>query len=77
MKILIVDDNQDITELVSKFLTAKGFENVATNDPRNGLERIIKERYDVVLLDIAMPEFCGRDIIEALENKNILKDQKS
>jgi len=76
MKVLIIDDNQDITELVSRYLTAKGFENIATNNPRDGLERIIKENYDVVLLDIAMPEFCGRDIIHALEKENILKNQK-
>jgi len=76
VKILLIDDNQDITGLISRYLTAKGFENIATNDPREGLERIIKEKYDVVLLDIAMPEFCGRDIIEALERKKILKDQK-
>lgn len=76
MKILVVDDNEDITELLSKFLKAKGFENVVTNDPKDGLARIRNEGYDVVLLDIAMPEFCGRDIIHALEKENILKDQK-
>jgi len=76
MKVLMIDDNLDITELVSKFLSAKGFENVVTNDPRDGLERIKKESYDVVLLDIAMPEFCGRDIIQALEKEDILKDQR-
>ena len=76
MKVLMVDDNKDITDLISKFLTAKGFETVVTNDPRNGLERIKNEDYDVILLDIAMPEFCGRDIIEALEKEKILKDKK-
>ncbi len=76
MRILIIDDNQDITDLVSKYLTAKGYENITTNDPRKGLELIIKEKYDVVFLDIAMPEFCGRDIIQALEKEDILKNQK-
>jgi len=76
MKVLMVDDNQDITELVYKFLTAKGVENTVTNNPREGLDLIKNENYDVVLLDIAMPEFCGRDIIAALEKENILKDQK-
>ena len=76
MKILIIDDNQDFTGLLSRYLTAKGFENVVTNDPREGIELIKKEKYDSVLLDIAMPEFSGRDIIHALESENILKDQK-
>jgi len=76
MKVLIVDDNQDITLLLSRFLNAKGFENVVTNDPRDGLEHIKEGNYDVVLLDISMPEFSGIDIIRALEKEKILKDQK-
>jgi len=72
----MVDDNQDITDLVSKFLTAKGLDNVVTNDPRDGLERIKNEDFDVILLDIAMPEFSGHDIIEELEKEKILKDKK-
>jgi CheY-like chemotaxis protein len=76
MKILLVDDNQDITALLSKFLEVKGFENVVTNDPKEGLERIKEENYDVVLLDISMPELSGIDIIQTLEREKILKDQK-
>jgi DNA-binding response OmpR family regulator len=76
MQVLIVDDNQDITDLLSKFLKAKGFDNFVTNDPRDGLERIREEKYDVVLLDISMPELSGIDIIETLEREKILKDQK-
>jgi len=76
MKVLIVDDNQDITCLLSRFLTAKGFDSEITNDPRDGLERIKEEKYDVVLLDISMPEFSGIDIIQTLEREKILKDQK-
>jgi two-component system OmpR family response regulator len=74
--VLIVDDNQDITGLLSRFLKAKGIENVVTNDPFDGLERIKEEKYDVILLDISMPELSGIDIIQALEREKILKDQK-
>jgi DNA-binding response OmpR family regulator len=76
MKVLLVDDNPEITGLLSKFLKAKGYENVVTNDPRDGLDRIINEKYDVIFLDIHMPEFSGLDIIQALETEKILKDQK-
>ena len=76
VKILIVDDNADITDLLSKFLTAKGFDNVVTNDPLDGLQRIKDGNYDAVLLDISMPEFSGIDIIHKLEQEKILKDQK-
>ena len=76
MKILLIDDNQDITSLLSKFLKAQGFENIVTNDPREGLERIKEEKYDVVLLDISMPELSGIDIIQTLEKEQILRNQK-
>jgi DNA-binding response OmpR family regulator len=76
MQVLIVDDNQDITGLLSRFLKAKGIENRVTNDPLDGLERIKENQYDVVLLDISMPEFSGIDIIKTLEKEKILKEQK-
>jgi len=76
MKVLIVDDNEDITSLLSTFLKSKGFENVVTNNPLEGLERIKGEKYDAVLLDISMPDFSGIEIIQTLEREKILKHQK-
>ena len=76
MKVLIVDDNEDITNLLSTFLKAKGFQNVSTNNPKEGLDQIKDHKYDIVLLDISMPEFTGLEIIQTLERENILKDQK-
>ena len=76
MKVLLVDDNPDITGLLSKFLQSKGYENVAINNPEQGLQKIKQEKYDFVFLDIHMPEMSGLDIIKTLEAENILKDQK-
>jgi CheY-like chemotaxis protein len=49
---------------------------VDDNQDITSLLRIKEEDYDVVLLDISMPEFSGIDIIHALETEKILKDQK-
>jgi CheY-like chemotaxis protein len=76
MKVLIVDDNQDTTCMLSEFLKAKGHENIITNDPLAGLDLIKEEHYDAILLDISMPEFSGIDIIDSLEREKILHDQK-
>ncbi len=76
MKILLVDDNSEITDLLSKFLSANGYENEVTNDPREGLNLIKDEKYDFVFLDMHMPEISGVDIIDKLESQRILKDQK-
>ncbi|MEJ2261727.1 MAG: response regulator, partial [Nitrosopumilaceae archaeon] len=76
MKVLVVDDNQDITDLLSKFLQSKGFEITVENDPLEALDLIKNQKYDAVLLDMSMPEFSGIDIIDTLDREKILKDQK-
>lgn len=76
MKVLIVDDNKDITDLLSKFLKSKGIEIKVENDPFEGLELIKNEKYDVILLDMSMPEFSGIDIIDTLDREKILAEQK-
>ncbi len=75
-KVLLIDDNIEITGLLSKFLKAKGYDNEITNNPLDGLEKIKNKMYDYVFLDIHMPELSGFDIIQNLESENILKDQK-
>jgi two-component system response regulator PrrA len=49
---------------------------VIINDPRIALGHIKEEKYDVMVLDISMPEISGIDIIQTLEKEGILKDQK-
>jgi two-component system OmpR family response regulator len=76
MKILLIDDNESITEMLSKYLTAKGHECIVSNDGRNGLTLIMKTKFDVVLLDLAMPEFTGIDVIDHLFADGKLKENK-
>ncbi len=76
MKILIVDDNKDITEMLSKYLEVKGFNCVTANDGLNGLNLIKKEKFHTIFLDMSMPDFGGNDVINALEKENLLKDQR-
>ena len=76
MKTLIIDDDKEITELVSKYMTSKGIEIEVSNEPMEGLNKIKHENYDAVLLDISMPEFSGIDIIHTLEREKHLERQK-
>lgn len=76
MKALIVDDNKDISELLSVFLKSKGYNTVIINDARTAFDHIKDENYDVTILDISMPVISGIDIIKKLEKKEILKDRK-
>lgn len=72
MKMLLIDDNKDITDMFAKFFTLKGDAIAVSNSGQNGLQMIENGRYDVILLDLAMPEFSGRDVVDHLHsNGNI------
>ncbi len=75
MKIFIIDDDKQITTMLSKFFNYKGFEVVITNDPTEGVIKIRREHFDVILLDINMPVVSGFGVIELLAGADILKDQ--
>ena len=76
MKALLIDDNEQITEMLAQYLTLKGYDCTISNDGKNGLDHILSKNYDIILLDIAMPEFSGIDVIETLEKKGMLRELK-
>ena len=76
MKVLTVDDNEDITNLLEMVFTGKGHEFAKSNNGREGLEMILAQKYDIILLDMAMPEYTGIQVINALKEAGKLKDQK-
>ena len=75
MEILIIDDNKDITKMFSKYFTIKGHSCSVANDGRSGLNLIENKTFDVVILDLAMPEFSGSDVIDALCKSGKIKNQ--
>ena len=75
LKILVIDDNEQTTTMLSKFFKAKGFQTTSTNDPEEGLGLIRNEKFDVILLDVMMPVISGIGIIELLSGEDSLKDQ--
>jgi two-component system, OmpR family, response regulator len=76
MKILLVDDNDSITNMLSKYLRVKGHECTVSNDGRNGLTLIEQEKFDAVLLDLAMPDFTGVEVIEHLQKSGKMNNNK-
>jgi len=70
MKVLIIDDNKDITDLISKYLNLNDHQCHVANNGRNGLNLIESQNHDVVLLDISMPEFSGIDIVNTIAKKD-------
>ncbi|MEM7118260.1 MAG: response regulator transcription factor [Chloroflexota bacterium] len=62
-KILIVDDELELRELVKTYLTGEGFQVVTARDGREALFVARYEKPDLVLLDIMMPEMGGYDFV--------------
>jgi DNA-binding response OmpR family regulator len=57
--ILIVDDEQDIAELISDVLKDEGFKTTIKNDGYSAIEAIKNTQFDLILLDIMMPNISG------------------
>ena len=75
LDVLIIDDNEQITKMLTTFLELKEQKCTVANDGKEGLAMIKEEKHDVILLDLAMPEFDGYAVIKDLEENNLLKDR--
>ena len=67
LRILIVDDEPSICDVLSISLRKEGYSVVAETDPRRALERFRNERFHVVLQDLKMPEMDGLDLLRELK----------
>ncbi len=76
MKILLIDDNERIAKMLSTFLRLNGHECIVANEGETGIDFIEGQKFDVILLDLAIPKFSGYDIIDALEKKGKLEEYK-
>ncbi len=70
MKVLVVDDNIEITSMLTDFFVLSGIDVEVCNNGKEGLAEILAGDYDKVLLDLAMPEFSGNDVIDELKKEN-------
>lgn len=69
-KIAIVDDEPDITAVLKKGLEQNGFAVEAFNDPRLALSEFKPKFYDLVIIDIRMPNINGFDLYRELKKKD-------
>jgi len=72
-RILVVDDEPDVTELLSYTLKAKGFAVEALNDPNRCVDFAREFAPDLVVLDVMMPELSGIQICRMLRASASLK----
>jgi len=72
MKVLLIDDNKDINDMVCLCLETQDITVKVVDAGREGLRSIKENHFDVILLDLAMPGFSGFDIFKALKDEGLL-----
>lgn len=75
-KVLIVDDTVSILEMLKDGLASEDYEVEIVNSSTKGLDMIKTDAYDIVLLDIQMPEMTGLEIISALKDSPVIRTTK-
>ena len=70
LEVLIIDDNEQITKMISSFLDMSNHECTVVNDGKEGLELVKTNQYDSIVLDLAMPEFDGYEILNTLAKED-------
>ena len=66
-KILVVDDDPDIFEIVETNLVGAGYRVVRAGDGAEGLRKVRSEQPDLVILDVLMPELTGWEVLAEIE----------
>ena len=69
-KIMIIDDDPDINNLFKIFLEHDGFQVDSYTNPQDALYYFKKGKYDLVLLDLKMPQIDGIGMFQALKNRD-------
>ena len=68
-KILIVEDDRDIVKMIEYNLKKEGFRTISANDGDDGLDSAVRERPDLILLDLMLPGMDGLGVCRALKSE--------
>ena len=69
-KILIADDNEDITDILSAYIEKEGYEPIVAKDGEEALEMFQEHLPVLVLLDIMMPKIDGYEVCRTIRKQS-------
>jgi len=73
-KILIVDDDVDIVELVENRLRSNNYDVIFANDGDTGVKKALEKRPDLIIMDVMMPHMHGGEAVKLLKSLEITKN---
>lgn len=74
LKILYIEDDQEMIELIEMILNHKGFQIYGAQGGRKGLELVDQLKPDIILLDLMMPDLDGWDVYQQLKSNQDTKN---
>lgn len=71
MNILVIDDNENTSGAIADYCSMNDISCKEINDGKLGLFEIQKHEYELIILDIAMPDYTGLDILSQLKKQGV------
>lgn len=69
-KVLVIDDEENVCELISLYFSKAGYEVVTAADGTEGIDKVRQNRPDVVILDLMLPGMDGLDVCKELRKQS-------
>ena len=71
LKVLVVDDEKNSTQILAKVLTKKGFIVTECNDSILAKDEILTGNFDIIISDLQMPGLSGMDLLKITPKKSL------
>jgi len=71
MRVLLIEDDRDLADFVSRGLEEDGLEVTRCADGREGLRQALKTRHDCLIVDLMLPELDGFSLIQVLRDQGV------
>lgn len=69
-RVLLVDDDRELTALLAEYLTREGFQAQAAHDGQQGETEALSGRYDIIVLDVMMPRLSGIEVLRRIRARS-------